>query len=112
LMMDLDLDWPEDDDVPLVDDIEDFQVAYCLDGSDCSSASSWEDEIAEDEGDEVIMVRLSMVGRSAREDMLGRYTSQRPDLENHSGASAADNYYRQVLSTEVTIRNLRLYNNL
>ena len=111
LMMDLDLDWPEDDDVPLVDDIEDFQITYCLDDSDCSSSSEWVDEIGEDEGDEVIMVRLSLVGRSAREDTLGRYSSQRPDLENRSGSTTTDNYYRQVLTTEVTVRNLRLYNN-
>jgi hypothetical protein len=112
LMMDLDMDWPEDDDVPLVDDIEDFQVVYCLVSSDCSVSASWDDEIAEDEGDEVSMVRISLIGRSSRPDVLGRYTSTRPALENRSGASSDDNYYRQVLTTEVTVRNLQIYNQL
>ena len=43
-MMDLNLDWPSADDVPLVDNIEDMQIEYCInDGStepDCSESGN------------------------------------------------------------------------
>ena len=114
LMMDLDYDWPEDDDVPLVDDIEDLQFAYCLADSEglhpCSSDTEWYDNMALTEW--AWMVRVNLLARSRREEASGRYESTRPTLEDNTGSAASDAYYRQVLTTEVTLRNMRVYSNL
>jgi prepilin-type N-terminal cleavage/methylation domain-containing protein len=116
LMMDLNLDWPSADDVPLVDNIEDLQLEYCInDGStppDCSEASAWTDEISSGEEANVWMSRVSLVGRSARKDPQLLRTSRRPALANHSAGGSEDHYFRQVLVTEVTVRNLRHQANL
>jgi prepilin-type N-terminal cleavage/methylation domain-containing protein len=115
LMMDLDLDWPEADDVPLVDDVEDLQFAYCLAGSDCSDTTAeslggpWinDRDLTAAEGTGVWMVRMTVVARTSRIDPRERYTSTPPTIEDHSPAGSADNYYRQSLTTMVTTRNMR-----
>lgn len=111
LMMDMDFDWPEADDVPLVDHIEDVQFEYCVDdgtdSADCSDSSWWVDSISTTEADKVWMVRITLVARSSREDPSGLYTSKRPAIANNSAGSSSDHYYREVLSTEVTVRNMR-----
>lgn len=116
LMMDMDLDWPEADDIPLVEDIEDLQFEYCLEDADadgvlddCNDASAtWVDSITEAEGDAVQMVRIHLLVRSSRTDPNDTYSSTRPALANHAAAVSDDNYYRQVMTTEVSVRNLRL----
>ncbi len=114
LMMDLDYDWPEDDDVPLVDDIEDLQFAYCLEDTDglhaCTDDAEWNDSLSLMEWP--WMVRVNVLARSRREDLAGQYSSMRPTLEDNAGATSSDHYYRQVVQTEVTLRNMRLYSNL
>jgi len=116
LMMDLNLDWPADDDVPLVDNIEDMQIEYCInDGStepDCTESGNWSDEVSSGSESDVWMVRVSLIGRSARKDPQLLRTSLRPELANHTAASTRDHYYRQVLVTETTVRNLRYQGNL
>lgn len=111
LMMDLDFESPDADDVPLVDNVEDFQIAYCLQasagGTDCSDAANWVNAITADQVDDVYMVRVSVVVRSSREDPAGLRTSARPALEDNA-AGAPDNYLRTVLSTEVVVRNMRI----
>lgn len=119
LMMDLDMDWPSSDDVPLVENIEDLQVAFCLndggDTTDCSSSASWtgDDETASVDatnftaGTMPWMVRVGMVARSSRDDPAELHPGQNMALENHTPTSISDNYYRQVMSAEVTVRNLR-----
>lgn len=112
LMMDLDFESPDADDVPLVDNVEDMQVAYCLQssagGTDCSDTSAWVNTIATDEADNVYMIRLSFVVRSSREDPARIHPGQRPSLEDNGAGSSTDHYFRQVLSTEVTVRNMRI----
>jgi prepilin-type N-terminal cleavage/methylation domain-containing protein len=121
LMMDLDFDFPSTgpstDDVPLVDDIEDLQISYCPRSlatavGGCESAAAWTDSLGTTsgpyDGTEVWMVRFSLVARSMREDERGVYRSSRPSLENHSPTDPEDGYYRQVLTTAVTARNLRM----
>ncbi len=114
LMMDLDFDWPEGDDVPLVDDIEDLQFAYCLGDTSglapCTSAAEWNDTLATTEWP--WMVRVNILARSRREEATRRYENMRPGIEDNTGATAADSYYRQILTTEVALRNMRLYSNL
>ena len=115
--MDLNLDWPASDDVPLVDNIEDGQFEYCInDGSteptcDSDSTENWDDDVSSGAEDGVWMVRMHIVARSSRKDPQLLRTSKRPALANHS-AGSADHFYRQVLTTEVTVRNLRLQDNL
>ncbi|MBN1336340.1 MAG: PilW family protein [Deltaproteobacteria bacterium] len=114
LMLDLDYGFPEADDVPLVDDIEDLQFAYCLadetGASACTDPTSWQDGLGV--GETPWMVRVSLVARSPREAPSQQYAGMRPALENHAGAAEGDHYYRQVISTEVTLRNLKLLSNL
>jgi len=118
LMMDLNytylLNGPTADDVPLVDDIEDMQFEYCLADQDCSENGSWTDTLdldssSEYEGESLWMVRVSLLARTPREDLRTEaYREKRPSLGNRNGASSSDGYHRQLLSTQVTIRNLRL----
>lgn len=121
LMLDMDMSWPDADDVPLVDDIEDLQFEYCLESAaagtvDCTDASNWVDGssiTASTDADRIWMVRVGLIARSAREELNDRRPSQRPGLANRSGASSGtDKYFRQVLSTEVAVRNLRYQANL
>jgi type IV pilus assembly protein PilW len=116
LMMDLDMGWPEADDVPLVDNIEDMQIEYCVDttgnGVDCSVDANWDDSITAAQGADVWMVRISLISRSSRKDPQRLRSSTRPALANHAAALTSDYFYRQVLVTEVAVRNLRQQANL
>ncbi len=58
------------------------------------------------------MVRVNILARSRREEAGDNYTSSRPALEDHSASTTTDHYYRQLITTEVTLRNMRLYTNL
>ena len=122
LMMDLNYTYPSNgqsvDDVPLVDEIEDLQVEYCLKDADCTLDSSWEDSLGLDdngtyEGNSVWMVRFTLIARTQRTDMKSFETKKghsepRPAIANRNAASTGDNYHRTITSTEVTVRNLRL----
>jgi hypothetical protein len=118
LMMDLNLDWPSSDDVPLVDNIEDIQFEYCLnDGSteptcDSEHSDNWDDDVSSGSESSVWMVRIYIVGRSSRKDPQQLRKSRRPAIANQGAASSQDHYYRQTLVTEVAVRNLRLQDNL
>ena len=119
LMLDMDMDWPADDDVPLVDDIEDLQFEYCLadtTGSvDCALAASWVDGssvTAVTQAHDIWMVRISLIARSSREEPEDLYPGSRKSLANRSAGSATDHYLRQYFSSEVTVRNLRYQANL
>jgi prepilin-type N-terminal cleavage/methylation domain-containing protein len=112
LMMDLDLEWPDDDDVPLIDDVEDLQFQYCVDtagtGVDCSLAASWTDTVTPGQEPDVWMVRMSVLVRSPRTDPADVYTNSRPAIANRGGSATVDRYYRQVITTELAVRNLRI----
>lgn len=121
LMLDMDMSWPDANDVPLVDDIEDLQFEYCLEdpaaGSvDCTDSTNWVDGSSitpSSEAHRIWMVRMGIISRSAKEEFADRYPGSRPALANRSGAaSASDHYFRQVLTTEVSVRNLRYQANL
>ncbi len=101
------------DDVPLVDDIEDMQFEYCAKNTDCSTESNWLDALALNssskyQGQSVWMVRVSLMARTPREDVRDVHKETRPGLSNRSAASSSDGYHRQLLNTQVAIRNLRL----
>ncbi len=115
LMLDLDYDWPSQNDVPLVDDIEDLQFEYCVNTSteiDCSVATNWTDTVTTGMEDHVWMVRVSMGARSPRTDPNKVYQSTRASIANRAGETSSDNYYRQVMAADVTVRNLRYQENL
>ena len=112
LMMDMNFNWPNDDDVPLVDNVEDLQLEYCLEDlsgvADCSIEAQWKDTFTQDRTDDVWAVRIHMIVRSSREDPRGLYTNSRPGIGNHTASSTTDGYYRQPMTTEVVVRNLRV----
>jgi prepilin-type N-terminal cleavage/methylation domain-containing protein len=118
LMMDMNLDWPSADDVPLVDNIEDIQFEYCLnDGTteptcDTEHTENWVDDVSSGSESGVWMVRMYIVGRSSRKDPQQLRKSRRPAVANQGAATFEDHYYRQTLVTEVAVRNLRLQDNL
>jgi prepilin-type N-terminal cleavage/methylation domain-containing protein len=113
LMLDLDMAWPDANDVPLVDHIEDLQFEYCLDDGgkdvDCDLKHRWDDEFDSDDATWVWMVRTSLVARSSREELTGNYESIRPGLADHREMKESDAtaHYRQTLVTEVSVRNTR-----
>lgn len=115
LMMDLNGNFPNNDDVPLVDNVEDLQIQYCVDGgsndTDCSIFSNWSNTVTTGNAENVWMVRIHIVLRSPKEDMKGfTWTSNvRPAVGNNTASSTADGYYRNVVVTEVTVRNHRLF---
>jgi hypothetical protein len=121
LMMDLNMSWPNDDDVPLVDNIEDLQLEYCMDDGtsavDCTDAANWVDGSSVDatsEASNIWMMRVSLIARSSRADMRDSYPGFRPALADRSasGTPGTDHYYRKVLVTEVAFRNIRSLANL
>ena len=116
LMLDLNMNFPSADDVPLVDNIDDLQLEYCLDDgtftTDCSLSASWVTGDTIDpanDADNIWMVRIGLVARSSREEFRDSYPGFRPALSNRaaSGAPGTDHYYRKVMVTEVTLRNIR-----
>jgi hypothetical protein len=111
LMMDLDFDFPttggSEDDVPLVDDIEDLQIAYCPADTDCTDSTVWVDDLTLAEGQDVWMARINLIARTPRTDPRDQHQEARPGLENRAAESTDDGYYREVLTSGVTIRNLR-----
>lgn len=119
LMVDMDLEFPEDDDIPLVENVEDLQFEYCLldangDGiiDNCTDSTAiWVDSVSDVDGSNVQMVRMHLLVRSSRDDPNDKYRNTRPSLANNTVTASTDGYYRQVLTTEVTVRNLRLQAN-
>lgn len=111
LMLDMDLGYPESDDVPVVEYVEDMQIAFCsdegTDDADCTDDGSWVDEIDMTDGDMPWMVRISLVVRSSRDDPSDLHEGTRYALENNSPSTSTDMYFRVVTTTEVTVRNLR-----
>ncbi len=112
LMMDLNYNWPNNDDVPLVDNVEELQLEYCMDDpagvATCNTPEQWKDSFTSDRADEVVAVRIHLVIRSSREDPRDLYKSTPFSLANKTASSDQDGYYRQVLTTEVTVRNIRM----
>lgn len=111
LMLDLDQEYPDTDDVPVVDDVEDLQIAWCIDDGtqsvDCTDADSWSNELDMAAGDVPWMARVSVVVRSSRDDPADTYPGVPISVENHVADTTEDHYYREVLTTEVTVRNVR-----
>ncbi|MEL6342022.1 MAG: PilW family protein [Myxococcota bacterium] len=110
LMMDSDFNWPDADDVPIVDNIEDLQFQYCIEqpGNGCNDPALWSDTFNVAVADQIWSVRMHLVVRSSQEDPRGQFPGQRPALGNRPASSDTDHYYRQVLTTEVSLRNIRI----
>jgi hypothetical protein len=112
LMMDLDFESPDADDVPVVDNVEDLQLQYCLQSgvgtTDCADPTAWTDTITAADVDELYMIRVGLVLRSSRPDPVRLHTEQRPALFDNPTSGLDDHWFRQVVSSEVTVRNMRL----
>ena len=113
LMMDLNNNYPNNDDIPLVDNVEDLQLEYCVsDGTDnynCNKKSVWVDSFTSTNISKLWGVRIHLVLRSDKPFYTDSNAQGiRPNVANHSAASSNDRYYREIVSTEVSVRNLRL----
>ncbi|MCP4809281.1 MAG: prepilin-type N-terminal cleavage/methylation domain-containing protein [Proteobacteria bacterium] len=112
LMMDLDFDFvdgtPDADDIPLVDDIEDLQFEYCLEGDDCTDDSNYVDDMSLVEGTSAWLMRFHVSARSRKEDTRGLYTSAPLTLANHTSSGTEDYFWRQAMTSSVTFANLRV----
>jgi prepilin-type N-terminal cleavage/methylation domain-containing protein len=111
LMLDMDMSWPDATDVPLADEVEDLQLEYCVDSGnadvDCSLPGNWSDDFDADHPERVWMVRVSLVVRSSRTDLMDLKTIPRPGIANRGAGPDDDTYFRQWLVTEVAVRNNR-----
>ncbi|MED5373100.1 MAG: prepilin-type N-terminal cleavage/methylation domain-containing protein [Myxococcota bacterium] len=113
LMMDLDFDFvdgtPDGDDIPLVDDIEDLQLAYCPAEGTCTDGSSdWVNTLTRDQSLEAWMMRYSLVSRSSRVSRTETEVTAPQSLENHAPTGTKDGYSRTSHTSKVMFRNLRL----
>ena len=113
LMMDLNNNYPNNDDIPLVDNIEDLQVQYCMDdGTDtvsCNVLNKWVNTFTPSSAiTNLWAARVSLVVRSPKDDWAETYTGQRPRVANHNAAVSTDHYFREMISGEVVVRNMRL----
>ena len=114
LMMDLDYESPDDDDVPVVDHVEDLQIEYCFASDEPCGGGSWNNSLdtnsdgdSSNDPDDVYMIRVTVVVRSSREDLNDAYAGAPLSVANNTGSGDSDHYYRQVLSSEVAVRNMR-----
>ncbi len=117
LMMDLDFDFldgtPDNDDIPLVDDIENLQFVYCIDESDCTDdTSGWTDTMSVSDGSSAWMLRFYLTARSSADDVRDIYRTKPIAMANESVSTTSDGYWRQYLQSSVTMRNLRLKHRL
>ena len=115
LMMDLDFDFADGppgsdgDDIPLVDDVEDLQIEYCVEGDDCTDDSVWIDDMTLAQGKSAWMMRYTVVTRSRKEDTSGLHSMVPPSLANADcSGDTEDHYSRHALTTSVTFANLRV----
>ncbi len=117
LWLDPDAEGIEDPE-PLAEGIEDLQIAVgvdedgdggVLDNED--SSDEWFYNDAADSDPPLLTdtawraLRITVVARAAVVDTSGDW-SQRPEVEDHTGASTSDGYRRRTTSTVVEIRNL------
>ena len=115
LMMDLNMNFPNNDDIPLVDNVEDLQLEYCVDDGTLDAAcaignriNDWNNTITAGQVGSVWSVRISMVLRSPKDDFFDAYTSRRPQLANNAQAPDTDRYFRDTVASIVAVRNMRL----
>jgi hypothetical protein len=112
--MDLNMNFPNNDDVPLVDNVEDLQFEYCVDNGtrnalcNIGNPLNWVDTIVAGQVPSLWSVRISMVLRSPKDDFFETYTGRRPSLANNSAAATTDQYYRDIVASVVSVRNMRL----
>ena len=115
LMMDLNNNYPNNDDVPLVDNVEDLQFQYCIDDTtntqNCSDRTVWTNTVLGTQVQHLWMVRILMVIRSPKENYEEfEWTGNvRPALGNNTASTTVDGYYRDIVVTEVAVRNMRLF---
>ncbi|HNH47537.1 MAG TPA: hypothetical protein PKY30_10890, partial [Myxococcota bacterium] len=70
----------------------------------------YNNSVESDDPDDVYMIRVSFVVKSGREDPQKMRMSARPALADNGAGGTEDYYFRQTLSTEVMVRNMRLQN--
>jgi len=92
-------------DIEVIPNVEDMQLAYAWDanGNNQIDAGEWVNNPAGNEQN-VAVVRMSFIVRSLKRDP-NRQNYLRPALEDHAGGVAPDAFPRRLLTTIVQIRN-------
>ena len=92
---------------PIAENIEDLQFAFGLDTTASGSVDTWVNsaDLTTTQQPQVRLVRINILGRTAHQHP--GQTSTRPAIENHTAATVADHYSRQLLTTTVEVRNMR-----
>lgn len=93
---------------PVAENIEDLQFAFGLDTDDDGTVDSWINnaDLTDSQKDQVRSVRISVLGRTAKED--GSFSGSRPAVEDHAASETSDGYRRKLLQVTVKVRNLGL----
>ncbi len=91
----------------IAENIEDLQFAFGLDTTGSGSVDTWVNsaDLTTTQQPQVRLVRINILGRTAHQHP--GQTSTRPAIENHTAATVADHYSRQLLTTTVEVRNMR-----
>ncbi len=91
----------------IAENIEDLQFAFGLDTTGSGSVDTWVNsaDLTTAQQPQVRLVRINILGRTAHQHP--GQTSTRPAIENHTAATVADHYSRQLLTTTVEVRNMR-----
>ncbi|MDR3203662.1 MAG: PilW family protein [Deltaproteobacteria bacterium] len=90
----------------LAEDIEDFQVAFCLGDDDPSNLANYVHDLSGQDllSRPVKAVRIVVISRSPREDPYKGNHLPIPAL-NHTVVGGPDNYVRRLLETTIQLRN-------
>ncbi len=92
-------------DLPVIPNVDDFQLAYGWDanGNNVIDPGEWVNNPAGNVGN-VTAIRINLLVRSARADST-RSNYRRPAIEDRAAAAATDAFPRRRLTTIVEIRN-------
>ncbi len=110
-------------DVPIADNIEDLQFAFCGDFNDDKTADCPPDitkgewiykdddldggDLSEDDRDKIKFINISLLGRTAKTHS-NDLTSKRPELGDRKAGDSDDHFRRRLLQTTIQLRNMGL----
>ncbi len=91
----------------IADNIEDLQFAFGLDTTGNGTVDTWVNSgaLTAAQQSQIRLVRINILGRTAHQHP--GQTSTRQAVEDHTAATVADHYTRQLLTTTVEVRNMR-----
>lgn len=93
---------------PIAEDIDDLQFAFGLDTDTDDIVDTWINnaDLTDPQKDQVRLVRMSILGRTATEHR--GYSNTRQAIEDHAESTNSDGFRRKLLQVTVKVRNLGL----